>query len=207
MFLQKAYVSILVVFVSLGVASCSFQEASKQQTQNAPADEATIGVAEIVRGFPGLIRDGRQSVISPLENLHAGDILVTAKGSRVQLRLTDDTLITLGENTWFEISTYSDRSRAPVAKFKLDRGAFRLKTGALPGRRNATFEISTPAAVIGVRGTDFWGGDIFENAQIDVALLSEGHVYVTNEFGTVDIQDVGYGTTVVPGSPPSTPYA
>ena len=81
-------------------------------------------------------------------------------------------------------------------------GSFRVSTARFMKKDSAIFEVTTPLAVIGVRGTDFWGGYIFGDNRLDVAMLRGDGIYVTNNFGTVDIRDPGFGTTVVFGAAP-----
>lgn len=54
-------------------------------------------------------------------------------------------------------------------------------------------------AVIGVRGTDFWGGFNLLNAgsrTLDVVMLKGTGVYVESEGRQVELQQAGEGTTV-----------
>ena len=187
------------VLVCVLMTSCSFHPDQSETTSTA------IGKVEVAHGMPQLLRNGELSNIETMQELERGDVLITAENSRLRLRMIDDTTINLGENTRFSLLNFGNVAGRNVARFSLTRGAFRAKTGRFPSRQNATFEIATPMAVIGVRGTDFWGGDIFEDSQIDVALLSPGEIYVSNEFGMVEVVTPGHGTTVVPGFAPTLP--
>jgi hypothetical protein len=67
-------------------------------------------------------------------------------------------------------------------------------------------EVKTSLAVLGVRGTDFWGGFGLTPEGIDVVMLSGKGVYVTNRQGeTVELNADGLGTTVLANMPPKTP--
>ena len=72
-------------------------------------------------------------------------------------------------------------------------------------RANPTFEVRTPIAIIGVRGTVFWGGFIFGDNTLDVAMLKGKGVYVTNGEGTTEIPEAGLALTVVDGEAPGAP--
>lgn len=89
--------------------------------------------------------------------------------------MVDDTVVTLGDNTRFEVR--DDLVSAELATgnvaLSLLEGTFRLVTGPLTGPLTGGPErplvVTTPLATIGVRGTDFWGRQSAELLQ--VALL------------------------------------
>jgi hypothetical protein len=61
--------------------------------------------------------------------------------------------------------------------------------------------VTTPVATIGIRGTDFWGGPIDEQA-LGVFLI-EGAVSVSNAAGEAILDQPGQGTNIgAPGAAP-----
>jgi hypothetical protein len=136
-----------------------------------------------------------------------GDRIVTGHDSRVELRMTDGAILTLGADTEFAINDYrySRQARQGSARLELFRGAFRAITGAIGKLEGRDFKVRTAAGTIGIRGTDFWGGFYFSQA-LDVALLGGGGIYVENAAGRVTLTEAGSGTTIQDSdTPPSAP--
>jgi hypothetical protein len=147
-------------------------------------------------------------VISLAENslVCTGDIYVTDAASVVQLKLRDGSAVTIGKASEFKIVEYKIYKNKPnVALFELVKGAFRIVTGYMV-KKPHRYEVKTVQAVIGVRGTDFWGGFGLTENGFDVLMLSGKGVYVTNNNDeTVELDANGLGTTVINGAAPSAP--
>ena len=125
------------------------------------------------------------------------DILKTGQGARLELTMLDETKLTLGADTVFNVERY-DLGRQPGAGavfMRLTKGAFRVVTGELSALRGGPFEVSTPLAVIGIRGTDFWGGYITAE-EVSVMLISGKGVYVINDAGRTEILMPGEGVAL-----------
>jgi len=103
--------------------------------------------------------------------LHPGDSVRTGKDSRAELGFGDGTTVRLGENSRFYIES-ADSSRI----FKLSWGRFFAKVSKLTAK--STFQVETPTAVAGVRGTVF-RVDIAEDSSSTVA-VEEGEVEIFN---------------------------
>jgi hypothetical protein len=87
---------------------------------------------------------------------------------------------------------------------------FRVATGAIARLRPRAFRVATPTATIGIRGTQF-GGET-DGARALVVLLEPergaeaGAIVVSNAFGSVEIEEPGFGTEIPDAaSPPSPP--
>ena len=79
-------------------------------------------------------------------------------------------------------------------------GAFRFVSGKVTAAAPRDAAVTTPFAVIAIRGTDFWGGPI--DGAFGV-LLFEGAVAVTNAGGTTDLTAPGDGVNLATAvSPP-----
>ncbi|MFY0663921.1 MAG: FecR domain-containing protein [Natronospirillum sp.] len=129
--------------------------------------------------------------------LHEGSVVETGPDSRLRMRFNGGSLLTLGENTRFEISRYEPAtdSSEQVAYFRVLSGVIlAIADGVTPG--SDSYVIETPAATIGIRGTIVWGG-YFIPGQADYVLLEGGPVTVSNASGEVLLTDVGQGTTVL----------
>jgi hypothetical protein len=169
----------------------------------AHAEACVIGKVVRVVGQVTLQRQAHS--IAPFEGLGLcqGDRISTAADSIADLRLRDGTLLTVGKGSELVLREFHLYKQKPnVALFDLIKGAFRGITGLISARPHR-FEINTPVATIGIRGTTFWGGFGLSGDKLDVVML-EGHgVYVKNAAGEVDLNAPGQGTTVGNGEVPA----
>lgn len=161
-----------------------------------------IGKVVLAQGSPLVVRAGQHLFIKRNDRLYQSDRIITPVGSRILFRLKDKTTISLAENTEFELSEYRLSKSDSSVNFRMLKGAFRTLTGTIGTHKEPHFEIHTPVATIGVRGTEFWGGMIFSDA-LDVTMLEGKGVYIKNEYGQVEITNPGDGTVVIPGEKPS----
>jgi hypothetical protein len=129
--------------------------------------------------------------------VHVGDRIVTGRNARVALKMSDGAILTLGADTEFVIGaySYSKKLQQGSAALELVKGAFRAVTGGIGKLKGRDFKVKTAAGVIGIRGTDFWGGFHFSEA-LDVALLGGDGIFIENAAGRIEITRPGEGTTV-----------
>jgi hypothetical protein len=131
--------------------------------------------------------DGRSRPAAKGLELQSGDRVVTGSG-RAQIRFTDGAYVSLQPNSDFSIREYQYEGKTDGTEkgvFGLLRGALRTVTGAIGRVNRGAYQIQTPTATIGIRGT---GGLI----QIlpDGATLVTGNSGVwslTNRAGSVDV--------------------
>ncbi len=102
-------------------------------------------------------RDGRRTPISPGMELKAGDRIVTGSGSRMLVKLSEGSLVKLGENGSLTFAQL-DRSRE-IFKGVMNvlEGAFRFTTDVVAKHRRRDVAISVAQVTAGIRGTDLWG--------------------------------------------------
>ncbi|MGH1462929.1 MAG: FecR family protein [Neptuniibacter sp.] len=164
--------------------------------------EEAIGKVVLALGHPLVERNNQHILIKRNDPLFQKDTLITPVGSRILITLKDKSRISLAENTEFSLTQYEFNKQSSNVQFNMLKGAFRTLTGSIGKQKDPKFEIHTPIATIGVRGTEFWGGFIF-TGDLDVTMLEGKGVYITNEYGTVDIKNPGEGTMVRSGQAPS----
>jgi hypothetical protein len=172
----------------------------------APPTKLAGEITEL-RGEAWLAGTGDPKPLAVHDRVFAGDFIHTATASRVKLKLLDDSVVTLGAQTQFIVEDFSYYPGANVghAALRLVKGFFRAVTGKITQNRNAFFEVRAPLAIIGVRGTDFWGEQ--SDKKMRVALIAGSAVEVRNQAGAVVIDQPGYGTEVVSATaPPRAPF-
>ncbi|WP_079908640.1 FecR domain-containing protein [Paenibacillus sp. 32352] len=87
--------------------------------------------------------------------LNQGDFITTGSNSSLTLKIADrDDEITLGDNTEISITELIDSGNGKTSKFKMWAGSAWAKVKSLVSSQDE-YEIETPTAVMGVRGTHF----------------------------------------------------
>lgn len=171
------------------------------------ADPAPSGEVTLIRGPANVTQGGRTTRLYPGASVIVGDHVRTGKRARLRLRMIDGAEIALGEHTEFIVREYELRENAGRAVLELTKGFFRAVTGRITQQRDNSFRVKTPLAVIGVRGTDFWGEQ--HPNRLRIALLSGPgtSVVIGNDAGSVELNETGYGTEVIsPIAPPKPPF-
>jgi hypothetical protein len=102
--------------------------------------------------------DGTVKVLAVRSEVESGDTLVSEKNTYAQVKFIDNSQVTLRPGTTFKIEKFAydaDKPDADKASFDLVKGGLRSVTGALGKRNKEKFELKTPSATIGIRGTTF----------------------------------------------------
>ncbi len=133
-----------------------------------------------------------------------GDRIETGPGARVQLRMNDGSVITLGESSTLVVDLFGHAEEDGVGVLKAISGVFLAASGALAKLGPDHFVVETPAAILGVRGTEVWG-QIDDETHVEVAMLSGTGIIVTTPQGSVEMTEANSGITVVAGQVPPQP--
>ncbi len=148
--------------------------------------------------------DGRQRSLARRSLIYVGDTLSTDDGSMLQLRFTDKALMTLRENTQFQIQEYvaGDGDKGGAAIMQLLAGGFRTITGTIGKGNSDSYKVSTGAASIGIRGTHYEALEI-KDQKLLVAVWGGG-IRLENNAGVLELgQDVAFRySEVAPGKAP-----
>lgn len=96
------------------------------------------------------------SPIAAGDRLTAGDRVITGKGARIELKLPDGSFLRFDESTTFEMvaSTANAQVQSRDISVNVIVGKTWAKVSRLFGRKGR-FELNTPTAVAGVRGTTY----------------------------------------------------
>ena len=137
-----------------------------------PAAGATPGVVVRINGTPVVERAGKSRALRPADAVATGDVIVTDAAAKVKLLLADDSVLTIGP-----------RSRVVLDELVLSAVNRAVKLGVLVGRfkiaiakffgRSSEYQVRTPTAVAGMRGTVVWG-----DTTLDAICALDGHVEV-----------------------------
>jgi hypothetical protein len=166
------------------------------------AAQDAIGTVSRIQGQANATRSGATRELSLNASVILSEIVSTGAASRLEVTFKDNTRLTLGENAKVTLDTYvvNPSARRGKIRFRVI-GAFRFLSGQVSKLARSDVSVTTPIATIGVRGTQFWGGPIDDQA-LGVLLL-EGAVRVSNAAGARILNRPGQGTNIVtPGAAP-----
>ncbi len=138
-----------------------------------------VGKVTSVEGRVDVTRSGKpaESVESGTD-LHVGDIIRTKSKSRASVQFADGSTLRIAQETRLEITEFLAGKKQTKGILNLFRGKIFSavkKTGRLFGKaRKNRFEVRTPTAVVGVRGTEFI---TYHQQDISGAVFKEGSGY------------------------------
>jgi hypothetical protein len=87
--------------------------------------------------------------------LQDGDKARTAQDSRAEIRLADESKVTIGENSTVEINKFQLTPQSRMTQLKLIAGKIRCSVKKFFGK-DSRFEVTTPNGVLAARGTEFF---------------------------------------------------
>ena len=177
-----------------GIALAMVSAALAGQAQGAAGRaEFTIGGVTVARG-------GVERPLTRGTELDNGDTVRTNDG-RAQIRFTDGAYVSLQPNSEYSIREYRfDNSGSERGFFSLLKGAMRTVTGAIGRINRDRYQIATPTATVGIRGT---GGVIQVRDDGSTLVIGTSGIWsLTNPAGSVDVPA---GTSAVAPSDPNQP--
>jgi len=148
---------------------------------------APVGTFTKVEGKVDILRLSEAATV-PVQvgdPVSLGDAIRTKRNGRAEIQFRDDTLIQLAPETRITIDEYSYRGGDTREKglIGLLRGKMRaivakLKAAVVPvSRTDASFNVKTPTAIAGVKGTDFI---VYYERGVTGVIFIDGEGYVYN---------------------------
>lgn len=126
--------------------------------------------------------------------LHAGQLISTGSDGRAQIRFSDGALISLQPASTFRIDQYRFSQHEQRGFYSLLEGTIRAISGRIGKKNSEDFRLSTPAATIGIRGTEFIVqhhrcAPVCAPGQQDglSVAVTQGRVFVYNAAGTIEL--------------------
>jgi len=120
-------------------------------------------------------RDGKRAPLVPGMELRAGDRILSGKEARVIVRLSEGSVVKLGENGTLRLAQIETSREIFRAALEVLQGAFRFTTDVAAKARKREVNVRVDTVTIGLRGTDFWGRS---RAELQVVCLIEGAIQV-----------------------------
>lgn len=143
--------SIVMRFLLLGLLTIFFSSAL--HAQNAEPIGLMLSTSGVVTAED---LDGNVRRLQRRAPVYEGDTLITANRARAQVRFNDRGLIALQPNTSFFIEEHNFEGQedgTESAIYSLLRGGLQAITGLIGHSNRDRYQVSTPIATIGLRGT------------------------------------------------------
>ncbi len=133
--------------------------------------------------------EGEVRALKRRSKVFSGDIIKTGPKGSLQLRFIDKALMTIKASTEMNIANYLMKKDGISVKeevlMKLVKGGFRTITGSIGKGDKSAYKVDTPAASIGIRGTNYEVQQ--ESGGTFVMAVYSGGISVANEAGTMEL--------------------
>jgi len=104
-----------------------------------------------------LERDGKRVPLAPGMELRAGDRVFSGSGARVQVKLSEGSVVKLGENGRLVFAEMQPGKDLFKATLQVLEGAFRFTTELVGKGKKREVSVRVSQVTAGIRGTDLWG--------------------------------------------------
>ena len=115
------------------------------------------GTMQLVQGDVK-VKSSKSGQITPAQvhqQVSVGDTVITQAAGRVQIEMSDGNVLHVDSGSNLEIQEYHNDDEGKKVLLNLIRGRVRAQVKMKYDHLGDRFELTTPAAVTGVRGTDF----------------------------------------------------
>jgi hypothetical protein len=121
------------------------------------ANGAEIGQIKVSKGEVTLEREGQTLPARVGTRLQASDKVKTGADSSVGITMDDDSLLSAGPNSVLSLDRYAFDPTTNQGRFDstLNKGTLAVISGRIAKQAPDAMTVRTPAAVLGVRGTEF----------------------------------------------------
>ncbi len=159
----------------------------------APAAALAEPIAWVVRinGTPQITPKGASRQALPRgKALYDGDVVETDAASKIKILLSDDSILAIGPRSRVKMGAVEIQPKSRKARLDVLAGRFKIAISKFFGGPT-DFEVRTPTAVAGVRGTVLWG-----DTEVDAICALEGNIEVRSLTGAPDSAKLGGGQCV-----------
>ena len=189
---MRSLIIIVAALIALGAGYGYFYYGGNQ-TNPSPLSSGPVGAIAKVIDLTTIERNAATLPGTKGTQLEMLDRIVTDPTGHARILFADGSTLTVGDASSVVVDEFvyaPGTSRKVVIKFV--EGALRFVSGKTDAPDD-TIELESAIASIGVRGTDFWAGDIDGNFAV---LLFEGAVEVATDAGAVTLDQPGQGVTL-----------
>lgn len=171
----------LIRFSVITLLSCA---AGFPVAEAAPAGTVVFAVGDVRASAA----DGQVRRLLKGGELEVGDTIITGTDGRAQVRFTDGAFSSFQPETRFRVDQYHYAGKVDGSEksiFSLFKGALRTVTGVIGHVNKKNYQVTTPTATIGIRGTEYLAR---EGNSLNVS-VGEGQIEVCNAAGCLVVAD------------------
>jgi hypothetical protein len=116
-----------------------------------------VGQVKVAKGTVHVERDGGRLPAKVGMGIRQSDTLVTGADGSAGVTFSDNSLLSTGPNSVLVVDRYSFNSTTHVGRFdaSLKKGTLAVVSGKMVKQSPDAMHVRTPAAIMGVRGTEF----------------------------------------------------
>jgi hypothetical protein len=168
---------------------------------------AQVGTFTAVRGGVDIGGAGQAArLVKVGDPVEEGDVVRTKSNAKAEITFADDNILRMAEKSRIVISEYVATQESLTAKLTLSRGKVQnivRRTSRIFGLiKKNRFEVHTPTAVVGVRGTNFF---TYYQQGVSGAAFLEGEGYGYNPKIPDQVELVTTGQALLVASPEAAP--
>ena len=121
------------------------------------AQTAEIGRIKVAKGQVSVQRAGQALAATPGARLQTGDELRTGADGSVGVTMSDNSILSAGPNSSLVLDRYAFDTTTHQGRFdsSLRQGTLAVISGKIAKQSPDAMTVRTPAAILGVRGTEF----------------------------------------------------
>jgi hypothetical protein len=122
-----------------------------------PAWATDVGQVKTAKGTVHVEREGKRIPANVGMPIRQADTLVTGADGAVGVTFTDNSLLSTGPNSVLVVDRYTFDSTTHAGRFdaSLKKGTLAVVSGKMVKQSPEAMKVRTPAAIMGVRGTEF----------------------------------------------------
>lgn len=146
-----------------------------------------VGKVVVARGdVSARSTDNGSRSLERRSSIYQGETIITGESGRIQIRFEDGAVVALDSASELVIENYrfEEENADDHAVVKLLTGGLRTLSGEIAEKKPDNYEVKTPLASIGVRGTNYQLA--LTDEALEVAVWS-GRVIVSNEAGVLPL--------------------
>jgi hypothetical protein len=118
---------------------------------------ADVGQIKVAKGRVTVERKGQELAAQVGMPLEAADVVRTGADGSVGITMRDNSLLSAGPNSIVSLDSFEFDPTTSDGRFdaRLQRGTLAVSSGRIAKKSPQAMTVRTPAAVLGVRGTEF----------------------------------------------------
>ena len=113
----------------------------------------SIGMVLAVQGSVSAMREGASVPLAAKDPVSVRDTILTGPDSKIQILLNDESSITIGPDSSLELREFADAGENSKFNAHIGQGMMRIITGRVTEANPDGFKVTTPLAIVGIRGT------------------------------------------------------